>query len=117
MVRFWKDQMIFEGHIDGTYRRSLEDALGSIIETVNDDHRRVAELILESRMRIRVLPVRKVRASGQTGLIDAGDTNDNIVNQRIGLREAFDEIQITIAEETIETGGQRGCEGTLVHEG
>jgi hypothetical protein len=27
------------------------------------------------------------------------------------------EVYIAIAEETIDTGGQRGCEGTFVHEG
>jgi hypothetical protein len=35
----------------------------------------------------------------------------------MGLIEALGEIYICIAEETIDTGGQRGCEGTLVHEG
>jgi hypothetical protein len=33
------------------------------------------------------------------------------------LREALGQIYISIAEETIDTGGQRGCEGTFVHEG
>ena len=35
----------------------------------------------------------------------------------MSLTDALGEIYICIAEETIDTGGQRGCEGTLVHEG
>jgi hypothetical protein len=40
-----------------------------------------------------------------------------MVRERLNLRDALGEIYIAIAEETIDTGGQRGCEGTLVHEG
>ena len=35
----------------------------------------------------------------------------------MSLLDALGEIYINIAEETIDTGGQRGCEGTFVHEG
>ncbi len=34
----------------------------------------------------------------------------------MSLQDAFDELFITIAEETIDTGFQRGCEGTFAHE-
>jgi len=109
--------MKFAKGIDKKYRRSVEDAFEAIVSGGNNEHRRVASLILDSDMLVRVRPVREVNASGVTGLIDAGDTNDKIEDQRISLREAFDEIYIAIAEETIDTGGQRGCEGTFVHEG
>ena len=109
--------MRFDYGIDKKYRRSVEAAFDAIVEKGNDDHREVAKHILESDMLIRVRPVSKINASGVTGLIDAGDTNDRIEDERLSLREAFDEIYIAIAEETIDTGGQRGCEGTFVHEG
>ena len=109
--------MRFDKGIAPKYTRSIEDAFDTILAKGNDAHREVAELILESGMLIRVKPVRKIHASGNTGLIDAGDTNDRIEDERLSVREAFDEIYITIAEETIDTGGQRGCEGTFVHEG
>jgi hypothetical protein len=109
--------MKFEKGISKKYRQSIEDAFDVILEKGNDSHREVAKLILDSKMRIRVKPVAEVNASGVTGLIDAGDTNDRIEDERMTLREAFDEIYIAIAEETIDTGGQRGCEGTFVHEG
>ena len=101
--------MKFEKGIAKKYRQSIEDAFDVILDKGNDSHREVAKLILDSKMHIRVKPVAEVNASGVTGLIDAGDTNDRIEDERMTLREAFDEIYIAIAEETIDTGGQRGC--------
>jgi hypothetical protein len=109
--------MKFDKGIARKYRRSVDEAFEAIVANGNDEHRRVANAILDSKMLVRVLPVRQVNASGVTGLIDAGDTNDRIKDERLSTREAFDEIYIAIAEETIDTGGQRGCEGTFVHEG
>ncbi len=109
--------MKFERRIAKKYQQSIEQAFEVMLEKGNDSHREVAKLILDSNMLIRAEPVSKVNASGVTGLIDSGDTNDRIEDERISLREAFDEIYIAIAEETIDTGGQRGCEGTFVHEG
>jgi hypothetical protein len=109
--------MKFDKGIAKKYRQSIERAFETIVAKGNDDHRDVAGHILDSKMLVRVLPVSRVNASGVTGLIDAGDTNDRIEDERLSVREAFDEIFITIAEETIDTGGQRGCEGTFVHEG
>ena len=73
--------------------------------------------ILRSDLLIRVKPVKEINASGITGIIDEGRTNDRMSDERLNLREALGEIYIAIAEETIDTGGQRGCEGTFVHEG
>ena len=109
--------MKFDNGIAKKYRTSIEDAFEAMLEKGNDSHREVAGLILKSKMLVRVKPVSKINASGVTGLIDSGDTNDRIEDERLNLREAFDEIYIAIAEETIDTGGQRGCEGTFVHEG
>jgi hypothetical protein len=74
-------------------------------------------LIHDSDMQIRVRPVSEINASGVTGLIAPGKTNARIADERLNLREALGEIYIAIAEETIDNGGQRGCEGTFVHEG
>lgn len=109
--------MQFDRDITNKYRSSIERAFDAILAKGSEEHRTVAEHILASKMLIRVKPVSKLHASGQTGLIDSGDTNDRIDDERLSVAEAFDEIYIAIAEETIDTGGQRGCEGTLVHEG
>jgi hypothetical protein len=109
--------MKFEKGIEKKYRRSIEDAFDAMLEHGNDSHRKVAEMILDSKMHVRVGPVRKINASGITGLVDRRETNDRIEDERLSVEEALDEIYIAIAEETIDTGGQRGCEGTFVHEG
>jgi hypothetical protein len=108
--------MRFDHGIAHKYRQSVEDAFATILEKGNEKHRRTARHILDSEMLVCVHPVSKVKASGITGLIDASETNDRIESERLNLREAFGEIFITIAEETIDTGFQRGCEGTFVHE-
>ena len=109
--------MRFERGIDSKYIRSVEDAFDAILAKGNEMHREIASLILESNMLVRVRPVREINASGVTGLIDRGDTNDRIGDERLNVVEALGEVYIAIAEETIDTGGQRGCEGTFVHEG
>ena len=109
--------MRFDRGIDKKYRKSVEDAFDAIMEHGNDMHRHIARHILKSDMLVRVRPVSEINASGITGLIDRDATNEKIADERIGLREALGEVYIAIAKETIDTGGQRGCEGTFVHEG
>lgn len=109
--------MKFERGIDKKYRKSVEDAFAAIMENGNDFHRHMMHEIIESDLLIRVGPVSEINASGITGVIDSSSANDKIANERLSLREALGEIYIAIAEETIDTGGQRGCEGTFVHEG
>jgi hypothetical protein len=109
--------MKFDKGIAKKYRQSIEDAFETILDKGDDFHRRMIKLIIETEMLICVHPVSKVNASGITGLRNPLVTNLKIQTERLSLREAFGEVFITIAEETIDTGGQRGCEGTFVHEG
>ena len=109
--------MKFDKGIARKYRKSVEDAFATIVNKGNDLQQDIAKRILESHMLVRVRPVKEINASGVTGLIDAGETNDKIADERLSIRESLGEIYIAIAEETIDTGGQRGCEGTFVHEG
>lgn len=109
--------MIFDDDIGEVYRRSIDAAFETILDNGNDFHRMMLALILESDMLVRVKPVRKINASGVTGLINPVRTNLRLATERLSVRDALAEIYIAIAEETIDTGGQRGCEGTFVHEG
>ncbi len=109
--------MKFDKGIPKKYRKSVEDAFETILDKGNDLQRQIATQILKSKMLVRVRPVSEINASGITGLIDPAATNEKIAEERLGLREALGEVYIAIAEETIDTGGQRGCEGTFVHEG
>jgi hypothetical protein len=108
--------MRLERDIEGRYGKSVNRALAAIIEQGNDEHRRVTQLILDSEMLIQVKPVSRVKASGVTGVISPWSTRRKL-DEPMSLTDALAEIYICIAEETIDTGGQRGCEGTLVHEG
>jgi len=108
--------MRFDSGTAEKYCRSVNDAFSSIMEKGNDDHRRVTKAILDSEMLIQVKPVSEVKASGVTGAISPRSARGKL-DEPMGLIEALGEIYICIAEETIDTGGQRGCEGTLVHEG
>ncbi|MBK9214746.1 MAG: hypothetical protein IPM59_03985 [Chloracidobacterium sp.] len=109
--------MRFERGVGKRYRQSIEDAFDTIIARGNNFHREMMSEIVKSRMLIRCRPVKEVNASGITGVIDSGCTNAKITTGPMSLREALGEIYIAIAEETIDTGCQRGCEGTFVHEG
>jgi hypothetical protein len=109
--------MKFNAGLKKRYRQSVEHAIAVILEKGNDVHREIIGAIVDSDMLLRVEPVRKINASGVTGLINPVMTNIRMARERLNLRDALAEIYIAIAEETIDTGGQRGCEGTLVHEG
>ena len=109
--------MKFDKGIAKKYRQSVEYAFDTILDKGNDLQREIATHIVKSKMLIRVKPVSEINASGVTGLIDPAETNAKIGDEILSLREALGEVYIAIAEETIDTGGQRGCEGTFVHEG
>ncbi len=109
--------MKFDKGIAKKYRRSVEDAFQTILDKGDDFHREVTNEIMSSDMLVRVKPVAETNASGYTGLISPLSTNLRMAKERMNRQEAFGEVFICIAEETIDTGGQRGCEGTFVHEG
>lgn len=109
--------MRFKSGVPEKYRQSVEDAFAVIIEKGNEIQRFIAQEILASNLLVNVAPVSEIKASGITGLINSWKTNARIDSEILNLREALGEVYIAIAEETIDLGGQRGCEGTLVHEG
>lgn len=109
--------MTFDSDISPRYIDSVEKAFAVILEKGDENHRLTAGEISASGLLIRIAPAAQIRASGITGIISTRKTNDKIKSERLSVREALGEIYIAIAEETIDSGGQRGCEGTLVHEG
>lgn len=112
-----KNFMKFDEGIEPQYKKSIEDAFAVILDKGNKSQKFIANEILASEMTMCVHPVIKVNASGITGIIDPARANKRIKSQRLSVRDALGEIYITIAKETIDTGGQRGCEGTIIHEG
>ena len=109
--------MRFDQGIAKKYRQSVEEAFQTILDRGNEKHRRTARLILDSEMMICVFPAARIGgASGISGVIKPAHLNERIADERLNLTDAFGELFITIAEETIDTGGRRGCEGTFAHE-
>jgi len=109
--------MKFDKGIAKKYRKSVDDAFQTILDKGDDHHRLVTREIIASNMLVQIKPVGETNASGRTGLSSVLRTNAKMAMERLTFREALSEIYIVIAEETIDTGGQRGCEGTFVHEG
>ncbi len=109
--------MKFDKGINKKYRQSVQDAFATILDKGNDLQKLYMNEIMQSDMLIRVKPVAEINASGITGAINVLKTNLRLASTRLSLREALGEIYIAIANETIDTGFQRGCEGTFVHEG
>jgi hypothetical protein len=109
--------MKFDKGIESKYRKSIDDAFTTILDNGDAQHKRVMNAIVESEMLIEVGPVAQRNASGQTYLVNAVATNARLLTTRLSHEDALREVCIFIAEETIDTGGQRGCEGTFVHEG
>lgn len=109
--------MRFDRGIAKKYRQSIDDAFETILDKGDEQHKRVLNAIIESGMLVAVGPVAQRNASGQTFLRNSVATNARLLTERLSLEDALREICIFIAEETIDTGGQRGCEGTFVHEG
>ena len=99
------------------YQEAVWDAFDKILDKGNSQHKKVMRAILDSKMLICVAPASEVMASGITGVINPANTNKIIELGALTLEESLEQVFITIAEETIDGGGQRGCEGTFVHEG
>jgi hypothetical protein len=68
-------------------------------------------------VRIAFTPLDKIKCSGVTGLNSTIGTNNRIQSEPIDLIDALGEVHITFADWTFDVAGQRGCQGTLVHEG
>lgn len=109
--------MKFQTNVATKYQQSILDAFDKILDKGTPQHKKVMRAILDSKMLICVAPASEVMASGITGVINPANTNKIIELGALTIEESLEQVFITIAEETIDGGGQRGCEGTFVHEG
>lgn len=95
----------------------MNEAVYTILEKGNKQHQHTARCVIESDLNIRFVPLDKIGCSGVTGVVSSRKTNRRINNEEIDLETALGEIYITFADWTFDVAGQRGCQGTLVHEG
>ena len=109
--------MKFADDVQTKYRDAIEEAVETILEKGNKQQRNVARTAKETDLLIRFVPLAEINCSGVTGVIDNNKTNRRIKNERIEVEEAMGEVYIAFSDWCWDVAGQRGCQGTLVHEG
>jgi hypothetical protein len=109
--------MIFADNVETKYRDAMEEAVETILEKGNKQQKNVARTAKETDLLIRFVPLAEIGCSGVTGLIDNRKTNRRIDREPIEVEEAMGEIYIAFSDWCWDVAGQRGCQGTLVHEG
>lgn len=109
--------MKFDNKVKSKYRNAIEEAVETILEKGNKQQRYVANLAKSSDLLIRFVPLAEINCSGVTGLIDNRKTNRKIQNETLPVEEAMGEVYIAFSDWCWDVAGQRGCQGTFVHEG
>lgn len=109
--------MIFADNVETKYRDAMEEAVETILEKGNKQQKNVARTAKETDLLIRFVPLAEIGCSGVTGLIDNNKTNRRIDREPIEVEEAMGEIYIAFSDWCWDVAGQRGCQGTMVHEG
>ena len=109
--------MIFADRVKTIYRDAIDQAAHTILEKGNEGHRQTAQHLLDSNVLIDFVPLEEINCSGVTGVTSAGRTNRRIEHETLDINEALGEVYIKFADWTYDVAGQRGCQGTLVHEG
>lgn len=109
--------MIYHENVPDEDRRRIERAVADIERHGDSLHRAIARFISGTGLVIFVGPVAQVRGSGSVQLDDQKAAVEAVQRGGLEFREAARFVRLNIARETIDTGGRRGIEGTLVHEG
>lgn len=109
--------MRFDESVPVEDRRRIQKALGDIKTFGSGRQRRTAEFIEQTEISIHLGPAAQVGGSGSVLVDRVIGANWAIARGELSLDEAAKFIRLSIARETIDTGGQQGIEGTFVHEG
>ncbi len=109
--------MIFDDKVQTKYRDAIEEAIETILEKGNKQHRNTARLAKETDLLVRFVPLAEINCSGVTGLINSLRTNRRIQREKLTIEEAMGEVYIAFSDWCWDVAGQRGCQGTMVHEG
>jgi hypothetical protein len=109
--------MKFDSDVPAEDCRKFVRALEDIKHYGNSRQRFVAAFVEESEISIYVDAATKVGGSGSVYIDRIIGVNRAISRGELSVLQASAFIRLNIARETIDTGGQRGIEGTFVHEG
>ena len=109
--------MKFFGDVSISDRKKIVKAIEDINRFGDNFQRQIAEFVNKTELNLFVGPVSVVRGSGSVQLEDHVRARAAVNQGDLDLINAARHVRLNIARETIDTGGQRGIEGTLVHEG
>lgn len=105
-----------ENSVPNADRAKIKQALRDIKAHGNARHARFVELIEDTEISIRLGTAKAVRGSGSVWITGAFSINWAISRGEISFFDAWQFVRMSIARETIDGGGQKGIEGTIVHE-
>lgn len=109
--------MIFHQNVPEIDRERIKQALDDIKKHGDNLHNTIANFIEDTGIVIYLDIASKVGGSGSVQLDDQKAAIDAVQEGNLEVSEAAKYVRLNIARETIDTGGQRGIEGTFVHEG
>lgn len=109
--------MRFDENVAGADRERITRALDDIEDHGDLFHRRLSRFVRTSELSIYVGPAKRVGGSGSVRLDSQWGARRAVAGGELKMFDAARYVRLSIARETIDTGGQRGIEGTLVHEG
>ncbi|REJ78283.1 MAG: hypothetical protein DWQ47_02135 [Acidobacteria bacterium] len=109
--------MRFDGKVQSADRERISQALDDIEKHGDRFHKRLSRFIRSSDLALYVDLAENVRGSGSVSLNGQWGARLAVGAGDLRMFDAARHVRLNIARETIDTGGQRGIEGTLVHEG
>ncbi len=109
--------MRFHENVSSADRERLNRAVSSIKRFGDRFHIETANFLENTEIVIFVDLAKNVSGSGSVRLDDEEAAREAVEIGNLGVRDAARFVRLNIARETIDIGGQRGIEGTLVHEG
>ncbi len=109
--------MIFNELVEAEDRSRIELALDDIEKHGDGFHERLSRFMRSSSLNIHIGAAKEVGGSGSVSLENAWAARKAVGSGSLKMFDAAAHVRLNVARETIDTGGQRGIEGTLVHEG
>ena len=109
--------MNFDTSVANDDRRKIIKALQDIKLHGTALQNTTARFIEDSPITIKIGKTEIVRGSGSVLIDKILGANWAIMRGELSIKDSAKFIRLNIARETIDDGGQRGIEGTLVHEG
>ena len=109
--------MNFSDHVPTADQNRIVRALRDIKRFGDRFQTETAEFLTNTKIVIHLDMASEVGGSGSVQLYSARAAKRAVRKSELTVKEAAGFVRLNIARETIDGGGQRGIEGTFVHEG